>query len=552
MKIDARLTFNKVQFDQETEAHLVLGFTAPAVSVADRRPPLCIVPLIDVSPSMLGEKFAYAKQSLLKMVDHLSANDYCGLISFSHIATLESKPVKCTIEAKEELKRKVNNLQIGQSTNIADALLKGFEVANRMDLSSEVITRVILFTDGVANTGPAKTAKDILALVKPNIGGSSVSAFGYGSDVDQNFLSNLSKSGNGNYAFVENPDDALSAFGKELGGLLSTYATNLEIEVSPLAGHEIVQVISDVEAEEGSLGQVTIKVPDLLSEETRHITLAVKLKPQKSALPRAVNVFEVGFGYDVLDANLRREHCTGEAKVKAQFVKSGEQQTSVDPVLDGIVGLAQVVRAQIEAEELAKSGKYDQASSVMLDCSNAVGSRGLSGLGVMAQGLSSRMSSRSEYVGSTAYLASFTRGATRGMGGTYDSVAAQDLAQAGVVMSNASQDSVASLFTTPNTHQNDVVVQTQTVGIFPSGWTTGGGTIPVIQDGTAHIGDIGGIGGWGDNTGGGNLWSIHQPPLVSAPMILAAPLQTSEAQNPEKPEKKPAVKRKIKQKSKRW
>ena len=93
MKIDSRLTFTKVPFDQETEAHLVVDITAPAVSIEDQRPPLCIVPLIDVSPSMeWGNKIGYAKRSLLKLIDHLSANDYCGLVSFP-VAGLAQLPV---------------------------------------------------------------------------------------------------------------------------------------------------------------------------------------------------------------------------------------------------------------------------------------------------------------------------------------------------------------------------------------------------------------------------------------------------------------------------
>jgi len=467
MKIDANLTFNKVQFDQETEAHLVLSLTAPAVSIKDKRPPLCITPLVDISGSMEGEKLVYAKRSLIKLLDHLSANDYCGLIAFSNDVQVVSKPVKCTVEAKEDLKRKVGDLRTAGSTNIADALLSGFELVSKMDLPVEAIIRVILFTDGAANVGPAIEPKDIVALVGPNIGNASVSAFGYGSDARQDFLLDLAKTGKGNYAFIQNPDDALSTFGKELEGLLSTYATNLVLDVTPLAGHRISQVVSDVTAEEDDLGQVTIRIPDVLSEETRNLVLAVKLQSQKNAFPRAVNVFDVKMGYDMLDANFHKEHQTIEAKVKVQFVKAEERDTAPNPDLDRIVGLAQIVRAQIEAEEQAKKGDFVAAAGVMSSIANNVKTRGLVDLGVMACGMGQRMASQSLYASNASYFASVQQGVTRSVGGTYSADATHDLKTVGMSLSNAAQDSLMDSFTNEPDDSNMAVLNPFTVTDIP-------------------------------------------------------------------------------------
>jgi Ca-activated chloride channel family protein len=566
MKIDARLTLNKVRFDQDADAHLVLSLTAPTLNVEAKRPPLCVVPLIDLSSSMEGVKLAYAKRSLIKLIDHLTPNDYCGLITFAYQSEVVQKPIRCTAEAKDDLKRKVGALNASGCTNIADALLDGFKVANGMDLANEVITRVILFTDGAANHGPVRTPIEILALVEPNIGIASVSAFGYGQDAQQDFLLNLSKSGSGNYSFVQNPDDALSAFGKELGGLLSTYATNLVVEVSPLAGHRVAQVVSDVDAEEEEdLGQVVIKIPDILTEEDRHIVLAVKLKEQKTAFPREVNVFDVKISYDTLDATLRREHKVLEAKAKVQFVKAGEEQTEADKELDRIVGLAQIVRAQIEAEEHAKQGHFNEAASVMRGVSGTVGSRGLADLGIVAHNLADRLGSRTAYTNNSAYLASFSRGATRGLGGTYDAHAAADLKIAGVVMSNSSQARVEASF---NSDEGTAGPVSLSGGDAVSGagsangtgaeidWgsiTTGRPTIDTVAGSGANIAG-GGI-NWGAIPGAGavNQWVGGPTPVPAdpaAPIAIMTPFLVKPAAKPEKPAK--GKKRKVSQKSNRW
>lgn len=551
MQIEARLTFDKVQFDQDNTAHLVVSVTAPPIKVEEQRPSICIVPVIDVSPSMEGPKLEYAKRSLIKLIEHLSPNDYCGLVKFSGIAETVAKPRKVTAEVKDDLKRKIGELYLGNATNIAGALLEGLAVANRMDLSADVITRVILFTDGDANSGVATKPKDMLALVGPNIGVASISAFGYGEDVKQDFLSDLSKAGNGNYAFVKNPDDALSAFGKELGGLLSTYATNLVLEVSPLAGNEIDQVVSDVEADEEEIGQVTVKIPDVLSDETRNIVFAIKLKEQKNAFPREVNVFDVRVSYDILDANSRRERKTFESKAKVQFVKKDEAQAKPHSELDRIVALAQIVRAQIEAEVHAKRGDYGTAQGIMDSASVNFVSRGLSDLGVVAHGVRQRLANHSVYASSSSYLSSVTRGGTRGMGVSgYDAQAAADLHAAGVVMSNSTQALVAASFA-----GNDSADDESALVAGSSGQS---------QDSTGGLADRVSIGGdpvrivGGGQTAAGNIAGIIQGPrnpLLTMPTTWgssqvvppAVPVVTHE---PPKATKK--AKRKIKQKSNRW
>jgi len=347
-----------------------------------------------------------------------------------------------------------------------------------MDLNASVISRVILFTDGAANVGAVTAPKDLLKLSKANQGIASASAFGYGADAQQDFLLSLAKQSNGNYAFVQNPDDALAAFGKELGGLLSTYASNLTIEVTPQSGHTITKVVSDVDAEEGDLGEVTIKISDILAEETRHIVLAVKMSEQKKAGPRAVNAASVKLGYDVLDDNLKRKREEASCTGKVQFVKAGEQTQSVSEELSKIVGLAEIVRAQIEAEEMADAGDYTGASTRMNFLAQDLNVRGLSSLGNTASSIGARVSSRNRYQKSSAYRASFARGATRSVGGTYDEEASADLSSYGLSLSTSSQDMVSNQFTaddvTVDPVSGDAVQPTSTSGTFTIGDSSGG------------------------------------------------------------------------------
>ena len=68
MKTTARLTHDKVRFDEGKDLHLVLTLEAPRIDWQKRRPPVCIIPVIDVSGSMAGDKLHFAKLSVMKLV----------------------------------------------------------------------------------------------------------------------------------------------------------------------------------------------------------------------------------------------------------------------------------------------------------------------------------------------------------------------------------------------------------------------------------------------------------------------------------------------------
>jgi hypothetical protein len=210
-----------------------------------------------------------------------------------------------------------------------------------------------------------------------------------------------------------------------------------------------------------------------------------------------------------------------------------EAQATPDPDLDRIVGLAQVVRAQIEAETHAKEGRYDLAAGVMDGVSQNIGARGLGDLVIAAQSIGSKVSNHANYVSSTSYRAGFSRGATRGLGGTYGSAVAADLGNLGVALSNSSQALVSSSFEV----EPDMQVQI-------------GDPDPDMQ---VQIGDAP---PWGSVTTPSNNWVITDMPVAEFDQDQLDALQKAiqEAQEasqpPADPDPEPAGK--INQKPSRW
>lgn len=415
MKTQAKFTYDQVRYDRVNEPHLVVSLTAPSTDWEKERAPVCIMPVIDVSGSMNGEPLDYAKKSALKLVDHLSSDDYAGLVVFASSVELVSAPLQMTSENKEALRKKIGNLQARDLTNFSGGMLMALQEVDKADLPQGVLKRVIMLTDGRANQGVATDAQGLMPLLEKQRGNVSVSCFGYGTGADQELLADLSKIGKGNYAFIENPDDALSAFAKELGGLLSTYAQNLQVKLEALNGHEIQKVLSDVDAQ-GDEKNVTVSLAEILSEETINVVVKMKLSKQSKSLPRALNVCELEVSYEMVSPDGEVTSQKEKMKAKIKFVKAGQEQSKPDPKLDRIVANAEVIDAQTRAEELAKQGKYDDATLFLGTLSKELQSRGLEDYAVLTNKLGTRVSSAQTYAASASYLNSTKSAMTRGVG----------------------------------------------------------------------------------------------------------------------------------------
>lgn len=446
MKTNAQLTFDSLRFDAPTDLHLVLSLQAPTIAWQSRRPPICVVPVVDVSGSMAGDKLRYAKASVGKLIDHLVPGDFFGLLTFSNDVTVISPPVEITLAKKAALKKAVAELQSDASTNFAGGMLEALRLVNEGAIPSGMIRRVIMFTDGLANVGVATASADIVRLLEANLGTATVSAFGYGSDADQELLRDVSTSGKGNYAFVRSPEDALTAFARELGGLLSTYARELELVVRPGPVTKLADVVSDVDArEEGDT--VRIRIPELLSEELRQVVVALKAGPRVEPGVAQVAVVEGTFQQVDDRGQFRRE--TFRCEVEVRFVLPGEQQTAPTPAVDEVVAMAEVLRAQIAAEEAAKRGEFEASQKGLSVLVTSLKGRGQLVAAEACASVLASVQDRAAYDASASYRTSLRKGLSRSAVGTLDPAAAALIGKTGRKLSNHAQDVLSEAFAEP-------------------------------------------------------------------------------------------------------
>ncbi len=215
-------------FSREPRQLLGIGVKAKEIA-ADARPAMNLVFVIDKSGSMEGERMQLVKDALELVIDQLKEDDTLGLVTFdSHGHVLqESIPVR----ERYKLRRAVRSLSTGGSTNAGEGLALGYEMIEQV-FDPKRINRVILASDGVANTGETDQQR-ILADVRSRAEAEvdlTTLGVGMGNHNDV-FLEQLADQGDGSCHYLDDFAEAKRVLVDDFLGTLVTVGRQLKIQV---------------------------------------------------------------------------------------------------------------------------------------------------------------------------------------------------------------------------------------------------------------------------------------------------------------------------------
>jgi len=174
----------------------------------------------------------------------------------------------------------------------------------------------------------------------------------------------MARAGKGNTYYMKDADTAAKAFATELGGLLTTVAQDITVTFEPVADRiDVKEVLEDYNVEDKGTS-LEVKIPDVMSEETKYVTFKVTCKKRDAAEgARPAKVACVKIHY--LDTNTGK-YVTAEHSCKAvQWVESGKQDTVVDPDVVTQIAVLEAVKAQVVAQRKADAGDYLGAAATL-------------------------------------------------------------------------------------------------------------------------------------------------------------------------------------------
>lgn len=188
--------------------------------------------LIDVSGSMSGtDRIGLVKTSLTKLVESLGENDRIAIVTYASGVNTVLDSTSANAAGKDAILSAIDSLQAGGSTNGSGGIDMAYSIALDHYIP-DGNNRVILMSDGDFNVG--MTGKDQLsALIKEKAQSGiylSVLGFGMGNTRDS-ILETLARSGNGNYAYIDNETEAAKVFEKDIAGMLVTVLKDAKAKI---------------------------------------------------------------------------------------------------------------------------------------------------------------------------------------------------------------------------------------------------------------------------------------------------------------------------------
>jgi Ca-activated chloride channel family protein len=387
MQVRIKTDRSEVFFGENSKVNMMVELAAPATD-QEKRNPLSICAVLDRSGSMSGDKIEQLKQSMYRLIDHMTESDSLALVFFDDRVDAEEFR-QMDSSSKEVMRAKVASLSGRGSTDIGSALKRAALMFKSHEGAAGGVERIMLLTDGDANMGAVKM-EDFAPIVGDVRDGVTLSCFGYGIGFNENLLQGLSKSGKGGNYFIENPDSVAKVFAVELGGLLSCYAQQIGLSVKPHAGVKVVDVLNDMEvktSEKDGVQVTAVDVGDMFCGEKRKVLIRLECEKRDQALPRPQTVADICVLYSPLREG---SFLKKEEKIKVQFVKAKEEATqSPDKEVAEQVAILEAANAQAKAKELADRGDYNGANVVWHGAIDNLRSMGLEGASHYAAGMES-------------------------------------------------------------------------------------------------------------------------------------------------------------------
>ncbi|RED23900.1 Ca-activated chloride channel family protein [Flavobacterium cutihirudinis] len=189
-----------------------------------------LVFLIDVSGSMSDmNKLPLLKQSMKILVNELRAKDKVAIVVYAGAAGMVLPPTSG--DEKKTIIDALDKLEAGGSTAGGAGIELAYKIAAENFIKSGN-NRVILATDGDFNVGNSSNTDMEKLIEEKRKTGVFLTCLGYGmGNYKDSKMEVLADKGNGNYAYIDNIQEANRFLGKEFKGSMFAIAKDVKIQI---------------------------------------------------------------------------------------------------------------------------------------------------------------------------------------------------------------------------------------------------------------------------------------------------------------------------------
>lgn len=341
-----------VRTDAQVTQDILITVYPPDVSLSSTRPPLNLGLVIDRSGSMGGDKIDYAKQAAIFAVEQLLPTDRVSVTVFDD--DIQTIVPNTLANNKGPVIQRIRQVAPGGSTALHGAWQEGSQQVHG-NLLAGGLNRVLVLSDGLANAG--ETNPDTIAShVHRTLGqGVSTTTLGVGNDYNEDLMAAMARSGDGNYYFIDSPEQIPAIFNTELQGLMATLGNHVSLGLEPMPGAALVGVFNELDRTPAG----RLKLANLLVGMPMKVAVRLTIPPQANP----ADVLRVRLAWTD-SASKDRQQVFETLTLQPVAEPAWEQLTPNQQVQDQ-VNLLLVVRAEREAAARYAAGDIPGTQSYL-------------------------------------------------------------------------------------------------------------------------------------------------------------------------------------------
>jgi Ca-activated chloride channel family protein len=224
VNLEVKASRERIKVSNAEQIVYLLVDISPPIQETKQRP-LNLSLVLDRSTSMQGSRLSHVKTAVELIVNKLTKADTLSIISFSDRAEVVVPAGK--VENPLAVIGQLRSVQASGGTEIFHGLQAGLQELRKADLAKHT-NHLILLTDGHTYGDAEQCLTLARRVAEHNIG---ISAFGLGTEWNDEFLDEMVAPSGGQSNFIEQPNEIVEHLQKRIQGLGTIYAQNLAIKM---------------------------------------------------------------------------------------------------------------------------------------------------------------------------------------------------------------------------------------------------------------------------------------------------------------------------------
>lgn len=364
MRLSLRTDRRLLRADARSTRYLLASISAPSAPARTSRLPVNVGFVLDRSGSMDGErKFGLAREAVEQALRLLHPEDRFTLVVYDEEVDVLVPATLATAEAKGLALSRLHAVGPRGSTD----LHAGWSAAASQigaGLRDDVVTRVLVLTDGLANHGITEPRALLAMAGELRRLGIATSTFGVGADFDERLLRDMAHEGGGNFYFIESPAQIADLLSSELGEALEVVVRDAVLRLGLPAGAE-AETLNRFRTVRAASEELLVHLGDLVSAQELRVVIRIRFAPGASGEATGVECrISERSGVHGVPSSI----C--EWRYADHAANDGQPR---DVVVDREVATLYAARARAEATEHNRHGDLERARRALERTADRIG-----------------------------------------------------------------------------------------------------------------------------------------------------------------------------------